>query len=51
MELLILFLALLYDLALGEPHRYIHPVVWMGKAIEWLEKLSPKFTFACSMSA
>ena len=34
----ILFLALAIDLALGEPPRLIHPVVWMGKVISFLEK-------------
>ena len=36
--LLILFIALAIDLALGEPHKYIHPVVWMGKVVSLLEK-------------
>ena len=35
--LLILSLALVIDLALGEPPRAIHPVVWMGKVISFLE--------------
>jgi len=36
--LLILFLAIAIDLALGEPPRAIHPVVWMGKVASFLEK-------------
>ena len=36
--LVILLLALALDLALGEPHRLIHPVVWMGKVASFLEK-------------
>ncbi len=36
--LLIVFLALTFDLVLGEPLRTIHPVVWMGKIISFLEK-------------
>jgi len=36
--LLIVFLALIFDLVLGEPPRTIHPVVWMGKAASFLEK-------------
>lgn len=36
--LLILFLALAIDLALGEPPRAIHPVVWMGKVASLLER-------------
>ena len=47
--LLILSLALVIDIALGEPPRFIHPVVWMGKVISFLEKgglkLSPKAQF------
>ena len=34
----ILLLALAMDLVLGEPHRAIHPVVWMGKAASFLER-------------
>ncbi len=36
--ILILLLAVAIDLALGEPPRLIHPVVWMGKAISFLER-------------
>ncbi|MFC1958783.1 cobalamin biosynthesis protein [Chloroflexota bacterium] len=36
--LLILILALALDLALGEPPRPIHPVVWIGKLASFLEK-------------
>ncbi len=47
--IIILFLALLIDLALGEPPHLIHPVVWMGKVIALLEKggrsLSPPGQF------
>ncbi|MAF86146.1 MAG: cobalamin biosynthesis protein CobD [Dehalococcoidales bacterium] len=35
--LLILAIALAIDLVLGEPPRIIHPVVWMGKVISFLE--------------
>jgi len=35
--LLILFIALAIDLALGEPPRLIHPVAWMGKVSSFLE--------------
>ena len=34
----VLFLAIAIDLALGEFPRAIHPVVWMGKLISFLEK-------------
>ncbi|MFC2016431.1 cobalamin biosynthesis protein [Chloroflexota bacterium] len=36
--LLILLVALAIDLALGEPPRLIHPVVWMGKVASFLER-------------
>ena len=36
--LLILFLALVIDLTLGEPPRVIHPVVWIGKVASFLIK-------------
>jgi len=36
--LIILSLALAIDLVLGEPPRAIHPVVWMGKVIAFLER-------------
>jgi len=36
--LLILSVALVIDLALGEPPRQIHPVVWMGKLTSFLER-------------
>ncbi len=36
--LTILFLAIIIDLALGEPPRLLHPVVWMGKVVTLLEK-------------
>ena len=37
-SLLILLVALVIDLALGEPPRPIHPVVWMGKVASLLGK-------------
>ncbi len=36
--LLILFLAITIDLALGDPPNVIHPVAWMGKVVSFLEK-------------
>ncbi len=36
--LLILSLAIIIELVLGEPPRFIHPVVWMGKVISLLER-------------
>ena len=35
---LILLVALIIDLVLGEPPRIIHPVVWMGKVASSLER-------------
>ena len=37
--LAVLSIAIAVDLALGEPPRIIHPVVWMGKAIAFLERI------------
>jgi adenosylcobinamide-phosphate synthase len=34
--------AIVLDIALGEPPAIIHPVVYIGKAISWLERISPK---------
>lgn len=36
-SMLILLLALILDLAFGEPPEKLHPTVWMGKAIELLK--------------
>ncbi len=33
-----MLIAIAIDLALGEPHRTVHPVVWMGKVVSTLEK-------------
>jgi hypothetical protein len=38
----ILLLALIFDLALGEPRTSWHPVGWMGKLISLLEGFAPK---------
>ena len=37
-----LLLALAYDLALGEPPAFLHPVVWVGRLISGLERLTSK---------
>ncbi|MFC2051850.1 cobalamin biosynthesis protein [Chloroflexota bacterium] len=37
-SILMLFIALAIDLVLGEPPRSIHPVVWIGKAVSFMEK-------------
>ena len=39
--LLILLLALVIDVLLGELPRVVHPVVWMGKIISFWERLAP----------
>jgi len=39
--LLILLLALLLDLAFGDPPNAIHPVAWMGKLASFLERWRP----------
>ena len=41
LELLILALAVLWDVVLGEPRRF-HPVRGLGILISWLEKIAPK---------
>ncbi len=41
-ELAALALAVLFDLAIGEPPAPLHPVVWMGKVIGLLDKVSPR---------
>ncbi len=38
MKLIIFLLALALDFAIGEPPALIHPVVWFGKVIEFLDK-------------
>jgi len=37
----VLILALLFDILSGEPHRFIHPVVWMGKLINSFVRFAP----------
>jgi adenosylcobinamide-phosphate synthase len=37
----VLLLALLVDAWLGEPPAALHPVVWMGRALSWLEARAP----------
>ena len=36
-----LLVAILVDLVAGEAPRSLHPVVWVGRLIAWLERLSP----------
>ncbi|MFB0567276.1 MAG: cobalamin biosynthesis protein [Candidatus Bathyarchaeia archaeon] len=54
--LLILLIALTVDMALGEPPRFIHPVVWMGKLASFLERRGvsqtplPQFVYGVGIS-
>ncbi|MEE8465533.1 MAG: adenosylcobinamide-phosphate synthase CbiB [Dehalococcoidia bacterium] len=41
-DLAVLALAVLLDLALGEPPTWAHPTVWMGRHITFVEKRMPK---------
>jgi adenosylcobinamide-phosphate synthase len=41
-RLAVLGLALAIDLALGEPPALLHPVVWIGRLIGWMEHLTPQ---------
>ena len=45
-DLAVLALAVLLDLALGEPPARLHPTVWMGFMVEFLESRAPKESFA-----
>ena len=40
-DVLALLLALLLDLALGEPPNRLHPTVWIGKTVALAERLAP----------
>lgn len=40
--LALLLFAVAWDLALGEPPAPLHPVVWMGKVVSFLEKRAPE---------
>jgi len=42
LDIAALVLALVLDITLGEPPAVVHPVVWMGKVISWLERRAPK---------
>ena len=41
-DLAVLALAVLLDLTLGEPPKWAHPTVWMGRHIAFVEKRMPK---------
>ncbi len=38
-RIMILIMALILDLVFGDPHNWFHPVMAMGRAIEWLERV------------
>src|SRR5713101_5328570 len=38
----VLSAALVVDALWGEPPNALHPVVWIGKVVSWLEKLAPR---------
>lgn len=42
MRLLVLFIAVLLDLLLGDPPNRWHPVVWMGNFIRWFSSKAPR---------
>ena len=41
LDVLALILALLLDLAVGEPPNRLHPTVWIGKTVTWAERIAP----------
>ena len=41
-RIVILIIALILDLIFGDPHNWFHPVIAMGRTIEWLEMLLRK---------
>src|SRR5438067_963597 len=50
-----LVLSLVIDRLLGEPPAMVHPVVWIGRAISWLERRAPSspaagFAYGAGMS-
>ena len=41
LDVLVLLLALVLDLALGEPPNRLHPTVWIGKTVALAERIAP----------
>ena len=41
LDVLVLLLALLLDLALGEPPNRLHPTVWIGNTVALAERIAP----------
>ncbi|MFQ6029951.1 MAG: adenosylcobinamide-phosphate synthase CbiB [Dehalococcoidia bacterium] len=41
-DILVLAVAVLLDLVVGEFPNRLHPTVWMGKTVSWAEKLAPQ---------
>ena len=46
-DMIVLALALAWDLVLGEPPAFIHPVVWMGRIAAFLEARAPSAGALC----
>ena len=42
LDLGVLALAVLLDLAFGEPHYRVHPTVWIGWTVGWADRLAPR---------
>ena len=40
----IVTLAVLLDLALGEPRNALHPVAWLGRLVGWARGVAPNRT-------
>ncbi|HID33294.1 MAG TPA: hypothetical protein EYP25_01750, partial [Anaerolineae bacterium] len=38
---LVIILALILDLALGDPPNRWHPVAWMGRGVAWAQRRAP----------
>ena len=41
LDVLVIMLALVLDLALGEPPNRLHPTVWIGKTVALAERVAP----------
>ena len=49
LDVLVLLLALLMDLALGEPPNRLHPTVWIGNTVALAERIAPGASAASSL--
>ncbi len=50
LDLGVLALAVLLDLAFGEPHYRLHPTVWIGRTVALADKLAPRTKVAGTVS-